>query len=157
MITRNGIRNKDPPLPTSPRRNSLGYWCPPELWVMCFAGYQISWEVYGRNESRLARSLSNSTLEYKITGLASLTTYTIEVAAVTAQGSGWVTSSTISSGVPPGWSACSRQNKAKPAGSWRFCVPKVTGYFSSAVIKIVLFVKRWSSLPRNLDLIFGAD
>ncbi|XP_066185864.1 protein sidekick-1 [Sylvia atricapilla] len=64
-------------------------------------GYQISWEVYGRNESRLARSLSNSTLEYKITGLASLTTYTIEVAAVTAQGSGWVTSSTISSGVPP--------------------------------------------------------
>ncbi|XP_032930055.1 protein sidekick-1 [Catharus ustulatus] len=64
-------------------------------------GYQISWEVYGRNESRLARSLSNSTLEFKITGLSSLTTYTIEVAAVTAQGSGAVTSSTISSGVPP--------------------------------------------------------
>lgn len=72
----------------------------------CLAGYQISWEVYGRNESRLARSLPNSTLEYKITGLASLTTYTIEVAATTAQGSGWVTSSTISSGVPPGWSPC---------------------------------------------------
>ncbi|XP_005054485.1 PREDICTED: protein sidekick-1 [Ficedula albicollis] len=64
-------------------------------------GYQISWEVYGRNESRLARSLSNSTLEFKITGLSSLTTYTIEVAAVTAHGSGSVTSSTISSGVPP--------------------------------------------------------
>ncbi|KAF4793639.1 hypothetical protein TURU_109254 [Turdus rufiventris] len=64
-------------------------------------GYQISWEVYGRNESRLARSLSNNTLEFKITGLSSLTTYTIEVAAVTAQGSGTVTSSTISSGVPP--------------------------------------------------------
>uniref|UniRef100_U3IAM3 Sidekick cell adhesion molecule 1 n=1 Tax=Anas platyrhynchos platyrhynchos TaxID=8840 RepID=U3IAM3_ANAPP len=64
-------------------------------------GYQISWEVYGRNESRLARTLTNTTLEYKITGLSSLTTYTIEVAAVTAKGSGWVTSSTISSGVPP--------------------------------------------------------
>uniref|UniRef100_A0A8C6YM20 Sidekick cell adhesion molecule 1 n=2 Tax=Nothoprocta perdicaria TaxID=30464 RepID=A0A8C6YM20_NOTPE len=64
-------------------------------------GYQISWEVYGRNETRLARALSNTTLEYKITGLSSLTTYTIEVAAVTAKGSGWVTSSTISSGVPP--------------------------------------------------------
>ncbi|XP_064009715.1 protein sidekick-1 isoform X2 [Pogoniulus pusillus] len=64
-------------------------------------GYQISWEVYSRNESRLARTLPNTTLEYKITGLASLTTYTIEVAAVTAKGSGWVTSSTISSGVPP--------------------------------------------------------
>ncbi|KAM8798404.1 protein sidekick-1 [Eudromia elegans] len=64
-------------------------------------GYQISWEVYGRNETRLARTLTNTTLEYKITGLSSLTTYTIEVAAVTAKGSGWVTSSTISSGVPP--------------------------------------------------------
>lgn len=64
-------------------------------------GYQLSWEVYGRNESRLTRTLTNTTLEYKITGLSSLTTYTIEVAAVTAKGSGWVTSSTISSGVPP--------------------------------------------------------
>uniref|UniRef100_A0A8C8SF52 Sidekick cell adhesion molecule 1 n=1 Tax=Pelusios castaneus TaxID=367368 RepID=A0A8C8SF52_9SAUR len=64
-------------------------------------GYQISWEVYSRNESRLAHTLSNTTLEYKITGLSSLTTYTIEVAAMTAKGTGLVTSSTISSGVPP--------------------------------------------------------
>nr|XP_006112957.1 protein sidekick-1 isoform X1 [Pelodiscus sinensis]XP_006112958.1 protein sidekick-1 isoform X1 [Pelodiscus sinensis]XP_025034766.1 protein sidekick-1 isoform X1 [Pelodiscus sinensis]XP_025034772.1 protein sidekick-1 isoform X1 [Pelodiscus sinensis]XP_025034774.1 protein sidekick-1 isoform X1 [Pelodiscus sinensis]XP_025034776.1 protein sidekick-1 isoform X1 [Pelodiscus sinensis] len=64
-------------------------------------GYQISWEVYNRNESRLARTLANTTLEYKITGLSSLTTYTIEVAAITAKGTGVVTSSTISSGVPP--------------------------------------------------------
>ncbi|XP_014466304.3 protein sidekick-1 isoform X2 [Alligator mississippiensis] len=64
-------------------------------------GYQVSWEVYGRNESRLARTLVNTTLEYKITGLSSLTTYTIEVAAVTGKGTGLVTSSTISSGVPP--------------------------------------------------------
>lgn len=132
-----------------------GELCPPDLWVMCFAGYQISWEVYGRNESRLARTLSNSTLEYKITGLSSLTTYTIEVAAVTAQGSGWVTSSTISSGVPPGWWSCRKQRKC--AGSLCFCVPKVTGYFGSAVIKIILFVKHWNSLPCNLDLIFGTD
>lgn len=140
--------------------------CPPThagiLWVIgvpliCFAGYQISWEVYGRNESRLARTLSNSTLEYKITGLSSLTTYTIEVAAVTAQGSGWVTSSTISSGVPPGWLACRKQNRTIPAGSWCFCVPKVMGYFSSTAINIILFVKHWSSLPRNSDLILGTD
>ncbi|XP_053221812.1 protein sidekick-1 isoform X4 [Podarcis raffonei] len=64
-------------------------------------GYQISWEVYSRNESRLARTLANTTLEYKITGLSSLTTYTIEVAAETSKGTGMVTSSTISSGVPP--------------------------------------------------------
>ncbi|KAJ7305928.1 hypothetical protein JRQ81_010294, partial [Phrynocephalus forsythii] len=64
-------------------------------------GYQISWEVYSKNESRLALTLANTTLEYKITGLSSLTTYTIEVAAMTAKGAGLVTSSTISSGVPP--------------------------------------------------------
>lgn len=68
-----------------------------------FPGYQISWEVYSRNESRLAHTLANTTLEYKITGLSSLTTYTIEVAAETSKGTGMVTSSTISSGVPPGW------------------------------------------------------
>lgn len=65
-------------------------------------GYQVSWEVYGRNGSRLTHSLSNTTHEYKIKGLSSLTTYTIDVAAVTAAGTGLATSSTISSGVPPG-------------------------------------------------------
>ncbi|XP_032182931.1 protein sidekick-1 isoform X1 [Mustela erminea] len=64
-------------------------------------GYQVSWEVYGRNSSRLTHSLSNRTHEYKIKGLSSLTTYTIDVAAVTAAGTGLATSSTISSGVPP--------------------------------------------------------
>lgn len=65
-------------------------------------GYQVSWEVYGRNGSRLTHTLSNTTHEYKIKGLSSLTTYTIDVAAVTAAGTGLATSSTISSGVPPG-------------------------------------------------------
>ncbi|KAM7142872.1 protein sidekick-1 [Molossus nigricans] len=65
------------------------------------AGYRISWEVYGRNDSRLTDTLNSTTHEYKIQGLSSLTTYTIEVAAVTAVGAGLVTSSTISSGVPP--------------------------------------------------------
>ncbi|XP_066129570.1 protein sidekick-1 [Saccopteryx bilineata] len=64
-------------------------------------GYQISWEVYGRNDSRLMDTLNSTTHEYKIQGLSSLTTYTIDVAAVTAVGAGLVTSSTISSGVPP--------------------------------------------------------
>ncbi|XP_039630055.1 protein sidekick-1 isoform X2 [Polypterus senegalus] len=64
-------------------------------------GYQITWEAYGKNETRVIQMLSNSTLEYKVTGLTSLTTYTIEVAAVTAAGMGVVSSSAISSGVPP--------------------------------------------------------
>ncbi|XP_028913332.1 protein sidekick-1 isoform X2 [Ornithorhynchus anatinus] len=64
-------------------------------------GYQISWEVYSRNDSRLTHSLNSTTHEYKIKGLSSLTTYTIDVAAVTIKGIGLVTSSTISSGVPP--------------------------------------------------------
>ncbi|XP_047694896.1 protein sidekick-1 isoform X2 [Prionailurus viverrinus] len=64
-------------------------------------GYQVSWEVYGRNGSRLTHTLNSTTHEYKIQGLSSLTTYTIDVAAVTAAGAGLATSSTISSGVPP--------------------------------------------------------
>jgi protein sidekick len=65
-------------------------------------GYQISWEVYGKNGSRLTHTLNSTTHEYKIKGLLSLTTYTIDVAAVTAAGVGLATTSTISSGVPPG-------------------------------------------------------
>uniref|UniRef100_A0A8C4MU77 Sidekick cell adhesion molecule 1 n=1 Tax=Equus asinus asinus TaxID=83772 RepID=A0A8C4MU77_EQUAS len=64
-------------------------------------GYQISWEVHGKSDSRLTHTLSSTTHEHKIEGLSSLTTYTIEVAAVTAAGAGLATSSTISSGVPP--------------------------------------------------------
>uniref|UniRef100_A0A8C1W7I8 Sidekick cell adhesion molecule 1a n=1 Tax=Cyprinus carpio TaxID=7962 RepID=A0A8C1W7I8_CYPCA len=64
-------------------------------------GYLVSWEVQGKNQSRVARTLTNSTLDYKVTGLTSLTTYTLEVAAMTEAGVGTVTSSTISSGVPP--------------------------------------------------------
>ncbi|XP_006504775.1 protein sidekick-1 isoform X1 [Mus musculus] len=64
-------------------------------------GYQISWEVYGRNDSRLTHTLNSTMHEYKIQGLSSLTTYTIDVAALTAAGVGVTTSSTISSGVPP--------------------------------------------------------
>lgn len=58
--------------------------------------------MYGQSASRLTLTLNSSTLEYKIQGLSSLTTYTIDVAAVTAAGAGVPTSSTISSGVPPG-------------------------------------------------------
>ncbi|XP_069425693.1 protein sidekick-1 [Ovis canadensis] len=64
-------------------------------------GYQVSWEVYGQSSSRRTLTLNSSTHEYKIQGLSSLTTYTIDVAAVTAAGAGVPTSSTISSGVPP--------------------------------------------------------
>ncbi|XP_030646363.1 LOW QUALITY PROTEIN: protein sidekick-1 [Chanos chanos] len=64
-------------------------------------GYLVSWEVQGKNSTRVARTMPNNTLEYKVTGLTSLTTYTLEVAAMTGAGMGAVTSSTISSGVPP--------------------------------------------------------
>uniref|UniRef100_A0AAY5EGX8 Sidekick cell adhesion molecule 1a n=1 Tax=Electrophorus electricus TaxID=8005 RepID=A0AAY5EGX8_ELEEL len=64
-------------------------------------GYLLSWEAQGKNQSRVAQTMPNTTLEYKVTGLTSLTTYTLEVAAITAAGIGMITSSTISSGVPP--------------------------------------------------------
>uniref|UniRef100_A0A8C2DXE2 Sidekick cell adhesion molecule 1a n=1 Tax=Cyprinus carpio TaxID=7962 RepID=A0A8C2DXE2_CYPCA len=65
------------------------------------SGYLVSWEAQGKNQSRVACTLANTTLDYKGTGLTSLTTYTLEVAAMTEAGVGTVTSSTISSGVPP--------------------------------------------------------
>ncbi|XP_078096275.1 protein sidekick-1 [Mustelus asterias] len=76
-------------------------WQEPQENNGILTGYQISWEVHNRNESRLSRKLSNTTREYKVTGLSSLTTYTIEVAAMTTAGIGVMTLSTISSGVPP--------------------------------------------------------
>ncbi|XP_060058654.1 protein sidekick-2 isoform X2 [Erinaceus europaeus] len=64
-------------------------------------GYRISWEEYNRTNTRVTHYLSNGTLEYLVTGLTALTTYTIEVTAMTAKGQGQVSASTISSGVPP--------------------------------------------------------
>lgn len=65
-------------------------------------GYVLWWEVFGVESSREERSLSNSTLQYQLTSLTSTTVYTLQVAALTAAGRGVVTSSTISTGVPPG-------------------------------------------------------
>uniref|UniRef100_A0A8C8RVJ0 Sidekick cell adhesion molecule 2 n=1 Tax=Pelusios castaneus TaxID=367368 RepID=A0A8C8RVJ0_9SAUR len=64
-------------------------------------GYRISWEEYNRTNTRVTHYLPNVTLEYRVTGLTALTTYTIEVAAMTSKGHGQLSSSTISSGVPP--------------------------------------------------------
>ncbi|OCT58236.1 hypothetical protein XELAEV_18002425mg [Xenopus laevis] len=64
-------------------------------------GYKISWEEFNQTNTRVTHYLSNVTLEYRVTGLTSLTTYTIQVAGMTSKGQGAVFSSTISSGVPP--------------------------------------------------------
>ncbi|CAB1313297.1 unnamed protein product, partial [Coregonus sp. 'balchen'] len=65
-------------------------------------GYRISWEEFNRTNTRVTHYLPNVTLEYRVTGLTALTTYTIEVAGMTSKGQGQLSSSTISSGVPPG-------------------------------------------------------
>uniref|UniRef100_A0A8C9TXB7 Sidekick cell adhesion molecule 2 n=1 Tax=Scleropages formosus TaxID=113540 RepID=A0A8C9TXB7_SCLFO len=64
-------------------------------------GYRISWEEYNRTNTRVTHYLPNLTHEYRVTGLTALTTYTIQVAAMTSKGQGQLSSSTISSGVPP--------------------------------------------------------
>uniref|UniRef100_A0A8C6LQ46 Sidekick cell adhesion molecule 1 n=1 Tax=Nothobranchius furzeri TaxID=105023 RepID=A0A8C6LQ46_NOTFU len=76
-------------------------WAEPEEKNGIITGYTLWWEVPGAESSRAERSLSNSTLQFQLTGLTSTTTYTIQVAALTAAGQGVVTSSTISTGVPP--------------------------------------------------------
>ncbi|KAJ8384733.1 hypothetical protein AAFF_G00199390 [Aldrovandia affinis] len=64
-------------------------------------GYRISWEEYNRTSTRVTHYLPNLTQEYRVTGLTALTTYTIQVAGMTSKGQGLLSSSTISSGVPP--------------------------------------------------------
>ncbi|XP_067259435.1 protein sidekick-1 [Chanodichthys erythropterus] len=76
-------------------------WQEPEDKNGIITGYVLCWEEAGQNETRVSQTLSNSTLAYKVTGLTSLTTYTLQVAAVTQAGTGTATSSTISTGLPP--------------------------------------------------------
>uniref|UniRef100_A0A7N6BWK9 Sidekick cell adhesion molecule 1a n=1 Tax=Anabas testudineus TaxID=64144 RepID=A0A7N6BWK9_ANATE len=76
-------------------------WSEPEDKNGIITGYVLWWEVSDVESSREERSLSNSTLQYQVTGLTSTTVYTLQVAALTAAGRGVVTSSTISTGVPP--------------------------------------------------------
>uniref|UniRef100_A0A8C1ZRP7 Sidekick cell adhesion molecule 2a n=1 Tax=Cyprinus carpio TaxID=7962 RepID=A0A8C1ZRP7_CYPCA len=64
-------------------------------------GYRISWEEFNRTNTRVTHYLPNMTQEYRVTGLTALTTYTIQVASMTSKGQGQLSSSTISSGVPP--------------------------------------------------------
>ncbi|XP_061535889.1 protein sidekick-1 isoform X1 [Phycodurus eques] len=76
-------------------------WAEPEEKNGIITGYMLWWEVFGVQSRREERALSNSTLQYQLTGLASTTTYRLKVAALTAAGRGVVTSSNISTGVPP--------------------------------------------------------
>uniref|UniRef100_A0A4W5NYF9 Sidekick cell adhesion molecule 2 n=1 Tax=Hucho hucho TaxID=62062 RepID=A0A4W5NYF9_9TELE len=71
-------------------------------------GYRISWEEFNRTNTRVTHYLPNLTQEYRVTGLTALTTYTIQVAGMTSKGQGQLSSSTISSGVPPGYIAPTR-------------------------------------------------
>ncbi|XP_065110429.1 protein sidekick-1 isoform X1 [Paramisgurnus dabryanus] len=76
-------------------------WQEPEDKNGIITGYILCWEEADQNETRVSHTLSNSTLAFKVTGLTSLTTYTLQVAAVTQAGTGTTTSSTISTGLPP--------------------------------------------------------
>uniref|UniRef100_A0A8D3E8J7 Sidekick cell adhesion molecule 2a n=1 Tax=Scophthalmus maximus TaxID=52904 RepID=A0A8D3E8J7_SCOMX len=76
-------------------------WKEPQEKNGLLTGYRISWEEFNRTNTRVTHYLPNLTQEYKVTGLTALTTYTIQVAAMTAKGQGQLSASTISSGVPP--------------------------------------------------------
>lgn len=94
--------------------------------LCCSSGYRISWEEYNRTNTRVTHYLANVTLEYKVTGLTALTTYTIEVAGMTSKGQGQLSSSTISSGVPPG------QHPNRPTQKSAFVRSVVSGSDSSS-------------------------
>uniref|UniRef100_A0A674ABP6 Sidekick cell adhesion molecule 2 n=1 Tax=Salmo trutta TaxID=8032 RepID=A0A674ABP6_SALTR len=69
--------------------------------VLTGTATRISWEEFNRTNTRVTHYLPNLTQEYRVTGLTALTTYTIQVAGMTSKGQGQLSSSTISSGVPP--------------------------------------------------------
>ncbi|KAM8822022.1 protein sidekick-1-like [Synchiropus picturatus] len=77
-------------------------WSPPEDANGVITGYLLWWHVSAEESSRQQRPLSNSTLRCQLTGLNSTTTYSVQVAALTAAGRGAVTSSSVATGVPPG-------------------------------------------------------
>ena len=81
---------------------------------MSLSGYRISWEEFNRTNTRVTHYLPNLTQDYRVTGLTALTTYTIQVAGMTSRGQGQLSSSTISSGVPPGNSFSLRINYPLP-------------------------------------------
>uniref|UniRef100_A0A8C5E0T0 Protein sidekick-2-like n=1 Tax=Gouania willdenowi TaxID=441366 RepID=A0A8C5E0T0_GOUWI len=76
-------------------------WKEPQEKNGILTGYRISWEEFNRTNTRVTHYLPSLTQEYKVTGLTALTTYTIQVAAMTSKGQGQLSASTISSGVPP--------------------------------------------------------
>ncbi|KAJ3600310.1 hypothetical protein NHX12_031295 [Muraenolepis orangiensis] len=76
-------------------------WKEPQEKNGLLTGYRISWEEFNRTNTRVTHYLPNLTQDYRVTGLTALTTYTIQVAGMTSKGQGALSSSTISSGVPP--------------------------------------------------------
>ncbi|XP_061567904.1 protein sidekick-2 isoform X2 [Cololabis saira] len=76
-------------------------WKEPQEKNGMLTGFRISWEEFNRTNTRVTHYLPNVTQDYKVTGLTALTTYTIQVAAMTSKGQGQLSASTISSGVPP--------------------------------------------------------
>uniref|UniRef100_A0A8C5B5A4 Fibronectin type-III domain-containing protein n=1 Tax=Gadus morhua TaxID=8049 RepID=A0A8C5B5A4_GADMO len=76
-------------------------WKEPQEKNGLLTGYRISWEEFNRTNTRVTHYLPNLTQDYRVTGLTALTTYTIQVAGMTTKGQGQLSSSTISSGVPP--------------------------------------------------------
>ncbi|CAJ0932166.1 unnamed protein product [Ranitomeya imitator] len=89
------------PLPRPIRRGISTSFMTSSSLCPLLIGYKISWEEFNQTNTRVTHYLPNLTLEYRVTGLTSLTTYTIQVAGMTSKGQGAVASSTISSGVPP--------------------------------------------------------
>ncbi len=150
-----------------------GIWAPPlaispDLLAVCWttfclvpAGYRISWEEFNRTNTRVTHYLPNITQEYRVTGLTALTTYTIQVASMTSKGQGHLSSSTISSGVPPGefllmfsltWELqwCSHvchHSLAKMSSSFLYYIIMIKNYMMAVII--------WKHTNYNLEGLYN--
>lgn len=122
-------------------------------------GYRISWEEFNRTNTRVTHYLPNLTQEYKVTGLTALTTYTIQVAAMTAKGQGQLSASTISSGVPPGQTEKLRQLNPELIQAVQLTFLKLVlsthkgseifFFFVVMMLKVTLLSLSSSSLPQS--------
>ncbi|KAK7929044.1 hypothetical protein WMY93_005439 [Mugilogobius chulae] len=80
--------HEDADLLGDPGHVSQVSWSEPEDKNGIVTGYVLRWEVSGAESSAQEKSLSNSTLQYHLSGLTSTTSYSLQVAAVTAAGRG---------------------------------------------------------------------
>jgi len=95
----------------SEKKNIDQYVCYFISFICHISGYTLTYQKKDFPISKVTKSLSPTTLNYTVIGLAATTVYTIEVYASTEVGDGPSRAADIESGIPPGMSVCQMWEK----------------------------------------------